>query len=468
MMKTNVENYIAAHGLIKAGDRILIGVSGGADSTALLYFLHSLPEVEVAAAHLHHGIRGAAADGDQAFVEDLCRRLSVPCFTRAVDVPSLARADGLSLEEAGRNERYRFFTELQETWPHNKLATAHHLDDQAETILARLIRGTGLTGAAGIAPKSGTTPVLIRPFLSVTKAEILSYLTELGATYRSDATNDENDQTRNRLRNEILPLLAEINPRVSEHLATFGEIAGAYDAHLDNEIKQLTPSIIKKRGDQVFIDRQKYLALSPLERQLMLREAAVLIKGALIDLAYNHIQSLDSQISSENAHWELHLPHGLRAQCRYDELTLSSAAIQAEEAAYQLSLPLHPEVKYFFSKAGIILNITVTSQKLDEIGNERKKWGKKYFAYDRIENALTIRTRLPGDYFYPQGMEGRKKLKDYFIDRKIPRAQRDEILLLAQGSEILWIIGHDISRHCAVCATTTRTLVLEARPYGNK
>ncbi|MGL6293654.1 tRNA lysidine(34) synthetase TilS, partial [Eubacterium aggregans] len=235
-MKEKVHAYIKKHQMIKAGDSVLVGVSGGADSLALLHFLSQSREdlgIRLGVAHLHHGMRGRVADGDAAFVEAICHSLDVPFCGGFVDVPALAGEDKVGVEVAGRQARYAFFREIMDKKGFTRLATAHHLDDHAETVLMRLIRGTGMVGAAGIPAVDGQK---IRPFLCVTREEIEAYCKVYRLDYRHDCTNDDYSMTRNRLRHDIIPQLKAINPQVAKHLAVFAEEALDYEAVVEDQV----------------------------------------------------------------------------------------------------------------------------------------------------------------------------------------------------------------------------------------
>lgn len=468
-MEDKILQFISYNGLIMAGDRVLIGVSGGADLLALLYFLRScrqLLNIEIAAAHLNHGLRGKAADEDQALVEELCEQWDVPLFIRRVDVRLLAKQKKISVEEAGRDARYAFFKELQSSGAYNKLALGHHLNDQAETVLMRLIRGTGIKGAAGMLPESKESTDIIRPLLCVTKQAVITYCEENKLPYCTDLTNFEADATRNKFRLEILPALREINPKVEEHLADFAAIANEYESFLKSSIEQLLPEMISKKNNRVYLNIALWREQVPLIQKELLRQMLFHLKGSLKEIEYNHILSVQRLLLSEKTVWEVHLPQHLSAVRRYGDFWIEE--ITAPALPFSGCYELLPDKVYYFASEHLWLQLSLISGETIKKSKELKNHSEKYFDYGKIRGKLHLRSRQPGDFFSPVGLNGKKKIKDYFIDRKVTREQRDCIPLLASGSEILWILGYAINRDYQVSQETETILRVRYQFLGEK
>jgi len=251
-MEKKVIQYIEEQGILEAGDHVLIGVSGGADSLALLYFLDKFANwfhIFIGVAHLHHGLRGPDADEDEAFVKKFCQDRKIPFFSRRRNIGVISQDEQISVEEAGRKERYAFFMAIAATHGYNRIAMGHHINDQAETMLMRLIRGTGVKGVSGI--KASRDNLYIRPFLCLQKKEILNYCEINKLAFRTDATNLQRDYTRNKIRLDIMPMILEINPRAEVHFNEFCKIANEYEAFFEKYVDQIEDHILTKKENQV-------------------------------------------------------------------------------------------------------------------------------------------------------------------------------------------------------------------------
>ncbi|WP_195270668.1 tRNA lysidine(34) synthetase TilS [Eubacterium sp. 1001713B170207_170306_E7] len=468
-MEEKLLQYISDNGLIMAGDRILIGVSGGADSLALLHFLkkhQAILKIQIAAAHLNHAIRGKAADEDLAFVKKFCFERSVLLYDRTVDVIHLAKKNKISLEEAGREARYAFFKELQSSKAYNKLALGHHLNDQAETVLMRLIRGTGIKGAAGMLSETKGERSVIRPLLCVDKVSIISYCKENDLHYRTDDTNFETDVTRNKLRLEIIPALQSINPRVEDHLAEFALLAYEHEQLLQNSMAELSLKMITKKSNRVYLNLEMWRQQISLIQKELLREMILQLKGSLKEIEYNHILCVKQLLLSEKTVWDMHLPHGMQAVRRYDLFWIEErkTPVNVEIGCYELL----PDKVYYFAKEGLWIKTSMITDEGIKKSKELKNHSEKYFDYGKIRRKLYLRNRRPGDFFKPVGIEGKKKIKDYFIDRKIEREKRDAIPMLAVGSEVVWILGYAINREYQPGPETQSVLKVQYQIVGEK
>ena len=409
--------------------KIIVGLSGGADSVALLHVLCSLKEEfgwNMTAVHIHHGLRGKEADGDAAFAEEFCAKLGVPCLVRRYDVKAEAKARKLGEEETGRLLRYAAFREI--AGEDGYIAVAHHKRDQAETMLMRLCRGTGLKGLTGMSP---VREKICRPLLRCSRGEIEQYCRENGLMWREDATNQEETYTRNKLRLRVLPLLEEINPKTVEHMAETAELLSVEEDFLE---QQAAACYKKVKGDgpkgAVHLKRKELQALHPAMRKRVLRKAMAAFLQT--DLSQAQIEALEDLLEKETGKSRDFL-EGVHAENRYDLLVLTMKKEKTE--GYQYALPLGERV--FVPETG--LNFTAWTGEKRELLSENMKC----FDFDKIHGALFCRSRKTGDIISMKN--GRKKIKDLFIDEKIPRNERETFPLITVGEEVLWAVGLRVS-----------------------
>lgn len=472
-MKRRVEEFIRENKLCDPGDRILAAVSGGADSVCLLHVLVKLQKawkLNLRVIHVNHQLRGKEADRDEDFVCRLCERFSVEFTCKRVEVKTFARKEGLSEEEAGRILRYQVFEEEALWWEGEakkkneapspvRIAVAHHKDDDVETVLFQLFRGSGLKGLGGIPAARGR---IIRPLLAVSREEILDFLSAEGLDFCVDSTNDSGDYTRNRLRHEIIPQIkASVNLRAGEHVLQTARRARQADAYLEEEAeKWLGKFGIKeeKEASGIGADEEKLRLSIGADADKLKNEPEILqtyvIKqmmgraaGRTKDLGEVHVEAarrlLHGQVGKQ-----IDLPYGLTARRGYTTLWVEKRG-KAREKNVQ-------EEEIFLPK----LEIKVFSyEKAMEIPqNQYTKW----FDCDKIKGMLSVRTRQTGDYFFLSG-GGKKTIKSYMVDEKIPAGLRGRIPLLADGSHILWIIGKRISEGCKVTDKTKMILQVHVR-----
>lgn len=436
-MKKKVLDFIRGQHMVEEGDGVLAAVSGGADSVCLLFLLCSMREelaVRLAAFHLHHGLRGAEADRDEAFVKQLCEAWQVPFYSAHEDAAAYGRERGISEEEAGRELRYSHLEALADRLSFGKIAVAHHREDQAETVVFHLFRGTGLKGMGGIRPVRGK---IIRPLLECSRQEIEGYLRENGISWCEDSTNSENTYKRNRIRNELLPWAGQyLNERASEHAAQFARFAAQADAYFEAQAEMILEAENRTAAVSVrTFDSQPEILKGYLVRA-MIRQAG----GSARNLTERHIQAVCA-LTGPGGGVRADLPGGLQAVRGYRELRiarperLEESGI-LEQLGKQLRFRVYPREK-----------------QLEIPKNQCTKW----FDYDKIKGTLSVRTRKEGDYFLLR--DGKKKLlRRYLIDEKIPEAERDKLLLLTEGSHVLWVIGYRISEYYKVSETTEKIL----------
>lgn len=447
-LHTRITAAIRTRQLFKPGDTLIIGLSGGADSAALLDLLATLPAfpLRLVAAHLNHCLRGADSDADEQFCRDLAERYHIPFESRRVDVKGVATRDSLNLEDAGRRVRISFFDELVTTWQAAAVVLAHHADDQAETVLMRLLRGSGMTGLAGMPWRNGRG--YIRPLLDITRAEIEAYLAERHLDWREDNSNRDVTFLRNRIRHELLPLLEQYNPAVRKALATTADIISEEDALLDALTAQAAEQVCRFSGSDATCEipllKSHPVALQRRLIRLMLSRLA----GNLEHITCRHLESILRMIAAPRPNLRTSLPQGLVAVKEYDTLrirTLDETLL--EEAGITIPGPGSYQLP-----GGNLLRIEPSPLPVDPGGNP----ATAYFDCDRVPFPWHVRTFLPGDRIQPLGMSGRKKVKDIFIDEKIPRARRAVTPLVFCGSELIWIVGLRTSHLARVDTSSAR------------
>lgn len=454
-MRNTIEKYIETYHMIEPGDKVIAAVSGGTDSVCLLHLLAGLREkygFDLRAVHVHHGLRGQEADRDAEFTKQLSGGLAVPCRVFYADVRGYAKEHSISEEEAGRILRYQLLEQEAETWEKGgtvKIATAHHGDDNAETILYNLFRGSGLAGIGGILPVRDR---IIRPLLCVSRKEILEYLKEYSLEYCEDSTNQTNDYTRNRMRRIILPAVTEeINPQASRHVCQAGEkIRQAHEFIQDAADKWL--SVHRDNKDPSLISG-RLLKEPEILQSYVLRRILAETAGTEKDLSSSHIDALLDLLSGQTGR-RADLPGGIGAVREYAGLRIEKKSrIQKEKVPEGAAGSLLLEINVF------------PREEVQENQEFPKNQYTKWFDYDKIKNRLSVRTRRTGDYITIKG-GGKKSVKAYMIDEKIPAADRDSIFLLADGSHILWIIGYRISEYYKIGPQTTT--ILQAELNGGK
>lgn len=449
-MREKVRKTMAKFHMFPRGAKLIVGLSGGADSVALLHLLHSFQEEEdwhITAVHIHHGLRGREADEDARFAEDFCASLGIPCVVKEYDVAKEAKSRGLGEEETGRILRYAAFREAAGI--EGRIAVAHHRKDQAETVLMRLCRGTGLTGLTGMSPVRGD---ICRPLLFCDREEIEQYCQENHLPWREDATNQQEKYTRNKLRLRVLPLLEEINPKAVAHIAETASLLAAEEDFLEQQAEAFFAQVkLPSAGEEVRLSRERLKALHPAMQRRVLRKAMGTFLQA--DVSQAQIAAMEELLEKETGK-SRNFPAGIRAENRYDALVLSrKRERQAEGFCYEL--PVGEEV--LIPEAGIAVCASFHEKKVEISGETCTN----VFDYDKIKYTLFCRSRRAGDWI-PLA-QGRKKIKDLFIDEKIPRDWRAAYPLITMGEEVLWVPGLRASAAAGVDEQTVRRIWIRIR-----
>ncbi|MCR4604805.1 MAG: tRNA lysidine(34) synthetase TilS [Eubacterium sp.] len=423
--------YIKAHGLLTGGERVIVGLSGGADSVALLTMLAKIRdkfELSIVAVHVHHGIRGDEADRDEIFSEDIAKKMNIEYVCKRCDAPGYAKENGLTLEEAARILRYKSFDEVLSEKKAELIALAHHMDDQAETVLMNIFRGTGPAGLAGIRPKSENR---IRPLLFATKKEILEYLSAAGIDHVEDSTNACTEHTRNRIRNEIMPLAEELYPGAGKHIASLAEDMLGYRTLSEKKAKDIS------HGNKIVIP--EYLKQDGDIKHELLKQAIETVIPGTKDVSRKHYAEIDSLISDKRAAGKrISLPGHISAVRSYDELVIKKDEQCLSEMPEQiLNIPGETVVE----NRGERVIFTTKIMKNDEFDTKNLKFEEKdytkHIKYDRIDGSVVLRNPREGDFLLIGPKEEKKLLSRYYIDSKVPREDRPHKLVLAAGKQVI-------------------------------
>lgn len=450
-MLSKVRNYIDRYNLISHGDRLVLGVSGGADSVALLLLLTELApeyEMQITAVHVNHGIRGEEADSDMRFTEELCERRGVPLKVFNEDVKEIAKREGLSLEEAGRRVRYAAFEAVARDVKASLIAVAHHMDDNAETMLFRAVRGTGLKGLAGMTPKRQLAEgiFLIRPLLSVRRNEITEWLSEKGQKYCTDSTNLNDEYSRNQIRNRVLPELEDINPGAVGNLCALAEQSRKVEEYLAREAETKYGSCVEfGRVDntlQVRVPKE----FEPVLFERILRNALFRVAGHEKDITSLHIKLL-SELTEKQTGSRLSLPYGVTAEKSYDCILLKREGFNPGSAYKKLENRLVPldtikdGDRLAVDVPGYGTFIFSVEEKNEKCVIFSKEDYTKYFDYDKLVENPVLRFAKDDDIISISPDGGSKNLKKLFTDCKVSQAERGSIPVIAEGNNILWVPG---------------------------
>ncbi len=446
----NVERTIQRHKMLQAGDRVLVALSGGPDSICLLNVLEQLAPrypLTICVAHFDHRLREEASERDARFAKRIAGRKGLAFATSSADVAAYANEHKFSLEDAGRRLRYEFLQRVARSFGSNKVAVGHTADDQAETVLMRLIRGAGPRGLAGIPPVrrlgGPAGPEIIRPLIEAWRADIMRYLRTRKLSYQKDCSNESAEFLRNKIRLELIPKLEkEYNPRIKHRLAGAALALAAENDFIESEARLLAEVItIEKKPSWVVFDAVALGSLHPALRNRIALALARLAKRDVPMIETLHYEQADALIRSGGG--RLDLPGGLRLEISEGVGLISEMGKQPAKIRRTFEVPLGGAV--FIHE----LNLRVKTRILSAVKSPFRLArmctpNRQYFDLDAVRLPLEVRLRRRGDSFRPLGSRGSKKLKDFFIDKKTPRFLRDSVPLLLSGGKIMWVMGHAI------------------------
>ena len=459
-MITKVKKYVEQFNMLCDNDRVVIGVSGGADSMCLLSVLLTLREeynLSLFVVHINHNIRGQEAKEDEDFVVNYCREHGVHVHVVSKNVKEIASDNGWSEEEAGRNVRYQAFYEECEKHNCNKIAIAHNKNDNAETVLFHLLRGSGIHGMTGIKPQRDK---IIRPLLNTSRNEIEKYLEKNKIPFHVDATNLLDDYTRNKIRLTILPFAErEINAKAMEHIVSMSEQLSEVADYIDLVTQEAYDEVVHENQDGFEIDLEGFSKLNIAIQKSLIRKVIFLWIKQLKDIQEGHIMDIIALMNKQVGKY-IHLPYGLIAKRNYHSIAfskeISNKSHQSQELYYQVTIPGTYELESY----GYFISFELLEYKNSMI--IPKNGYTKWFDYDKIKTAVVIRTRQIGDYLQISKQGGKKSLKSVFVDNKIPSDLRDKIPLICDGNHVLWILEGRTSEGYRIDEETKTVLVVKA------
>ena len=445
-MISKVRATINTYNMIVSGDKVFVAVSGGADSVCLLLVLKELADemrFDLEVIHVEHGIRGDESIEDAKFVEDLCKKLDVRCCIYHIDVPSYSKEHKLSTEEAARLLRYECFDKHTAD---GKIAIAHNMDDNAETIVYNMIRGTGIEGIRGIKKVRGS---YIRPLIECSRQDIMRYLSEREQAFRTDSTNKDTDYTRNKIRHNIMPKLIDVNPGAVAHLSKL------------SNVQDMAVEYINKQANMIY---DKYVTKNQLSREL-LNEELIIVQTIIHrflnenantakDILSHHIEDVCDLLNGD-AGRKVNLPYGMMAIAEYDSVRI----VRDKKEGFEPVLINDIGDGLKLDIAGFFIHLSVRQyEPKQEIPS---KTYTKMIDYDKITNGLSVRNRQGGDYLIVNATGNKKSLSRYMIDEKIPVLDRDSIPLFCDGNHVIYVVGHRISEYYKIGEDTKRVLVIE-------
>ncbi|MCM8709557.1 tRNA lysidine(34) synthetase TilS [Clostridium sp. SYSU_GA19001] len=459
-MIDKVLNTINQYNMFEKNDKVIVAVSGGPDSVCLLHLLYTLKgdfNLTLYAAHVNHCLRGEEADKDEEYVEEFCRKLGIECFVKRVDIKKLSKERGLSSESTGREARYEFFEELYKKLRADKIALAHNFNDKAETVLMRIIRGTGMEGLSGI--KAVRSNIFVRPLINIKRESIEKYCRDNKLEPRIDKTNLENIYTRNKVRLELIPYIEKnFNSDIINSLNRLADTMALDNDYLEATCKEKYRNYCEKKGGKVIIYKEAFKEHEAVLSRL-LRFAIREVKGNLYNIEKVHIYDLIN-LQKSGTGKKITLPGDLVGFNNYENIELSIAEVNKvykEKKEYTIQI----EEKNYIEALNLEVQLRLLNK--DEKPDFKEKTYIKYFDFDKIKGRITLRTRKNGDRFIPLGMKGSKKLKDLFMDLKIPQEERDYIPLICFGDDIAWIVGYRISESYKVNSDTKNILEITVR-----
>ena len=431
-MYNKVIETIKKFNMLNNGENVVVGLSGGADSCALTHILARLSEkmdLHITAVHINHGIRGEEAERDERSAEEFCRRLNIEFIAYHCDIPSEAAKRGIGEEEAGRLVRYEKFYETAGKKNGAKTAVAHNMNDKAETLIMNLCRGAGIKGLAGIKPVGGS---IIRPLIFCTRDEIEKYCDDNNIEYCTDSTNLQNEYTRNKIRNILLPWLSEnINPAARMNMANASELLREEEEYLESKAQEQYKKLLKDSGDGfVSLNADGLASEHGVIRRRVLRIALRSLRPDMRDFGRKHTESAEDILMGDTGR-RISLPGGITVSKGYGLINI----LYDREKQGAFCYDIEPGKKYFIKETESYVLLSLNEEK--NIKNAVNICTKK-IDYDKIKDKIQLRTRQTGDFISIKN--GRKKIKDIFIDDKIPSDKRDSYPLLVCGKSVI-IVG---------------------------
>ncbi|MGG7143996.1 tRNA lysidine(34) synthetase TilS [Clostridium nigeriense] len=450
-MINKVKAFVIENDLIQKGDKVLVALSGGPDSVCLLNILYQLKvffEIEIGAAHVNHMLRGEEALKDEEYARKLCEELGVSFFSKSIDIDKISKENNISHELAGREERYKFFKLISKENGYNKIAVAHNSNDQAETILMNIMRGTGIEGLCGI--RSKRDGGIIRPILCLSRDEIEEYCEINNLNPRIDKSNLENIYSRNKVRLDILPYMKEnFNKDVVETINRMANLLQIDNDFIEKECNNIYKKYCTINRNNIIISKEAFSEEKALLTRLI-KKSFIEFSGKHTNFEMKHIFEVIS-LASNSTNKKINLPHGIIAENIYGDICLKFNEVHGKEYN-EIILNKNQLDNNSVSYEDYSINFVILNNKNNiEFSNNVLI---KYFDYDKIKERIVIRKRKNGDKMVPLGMKGTKKLKDIFMDLKIPIDRRDDVPILCFDDEIAWVVEHKVSEKFKITKET--------------
>jgi tRNA(Ile)-lysidine synthase len=464
-LEQRVVQYLREYNLISTKSRIVVAVSGGTDSICLLKVLVNKQaelDIKLHIAHLNHQLRGGESDSDAEFVNNLATELEVPATIEKRDVATYRSEKRCSLEEAAREVRYNFLAEVAHTENADCIAVGHTRDDQVETILMHILRGSGTRGLCGLQAQTSMKVIngkyinIIRPILVVSHQETLDYCREWKLKPRMDSSNISHAFFRNRIRYELLPLLKNYNPEIDSSLLRLSAIVADELSYIEDQVHELWDKVVTEGGGVISLDRKMMIDFAPAIQKLIFRHAITRLIGNLKDITAEHIEAMVALLAKP-AGKSLNLPKGLIIYAQYDSLLLARKGGSVLSPFSQLERLVCLNIP----GKTVIPGWKIETKIIQSPANVDKADFAASFDLDKTGTELLVRHREPGDRFQPLGMTQFKKLQDFMVDTKIPRTWRDMIPLLCSPEQILWVVGWRIDERAKVTEATEKILHVE-------
>jgi tRNA(Ile)-lysidine synthase len=452
-----LKETISRRDMLKRSDRVIVACSGGPDSVALLHLLYQIKEkynLKLSVAHINHKLRGKESDGDEKFVKRLAKKLRLKFYSKSFDVKKIAKNKKLSIEEVAREIRYRYLDRLAQRLKASKIALGHNADDQAETVLMRLIRGAGGLGLSGMPAAKGK---IIRPLLGVKREEIEQFLREKELGFRIDSTNLRRDYLRNRIRLELLPYLTrDYNPKIVEVLNRTASILSAQEDYLKKETLKEFGKVAKIKKEKISLDLDKLFSYDIFLQREILRLAIDRLKGGAFKAGFAPVERVLGLARKGKAGRRVYLNRDVLAEISAGQLNFYK--VKKSEKDQPVFFPGVTESERF----GIRLDSEIIKMKNLKEKPYSKDEMTAFLDRDKLKPPFILRNPRTGDWFSPLGMKGTKSLKDFLTDLKVPRYEKEMVLVLTSNDRIVWVLGYRIADQFKVQKNTQNVLKIKA------